>query len=55
MQEWQLDVMGSVLIKDPAAPGGVREAKLISRIDDHSRYSVIGTVVARATARACAQ
>jgi MFS family permease len=52
MQEWQLDVMGSVLIKDPAAPGGVREAKLISGIDDHSRYSVIGTVVARATARA---
>jgi Integrase core domain len=44
--------MGSVLIKDPAAPGGVREAKLISGIDDHSRYSVIGTVVARATARA---
>ena len=52
MQLWQLDVMGSVLIKDPAAPGGIREAKLISGIDDHSRYSVIGTVVARATARA---
>jgi hypothetical protein len=52
MQLWQLDVMGSVLIKDPAAPGGVREAKLISGIDDHSRYSVIGKVVPRATARA---
>jgi len=52
MQLWQLDVMGSVLIKDSSAPGGVREAKLISGIDDHSPYSVIGTVVARATARA---
>jgi transposase InsO family protein len=52
MQLWQVDVMGSVLIKDPGAPGGVREAKLISGIDDHSRYSVIGTVAPRATARA---
>jgi transposase InsO family protein len=52
MQLWQLDVMGSVLIKDFSTPGGVRETKLISGIDDHSRYSVIGTVVSRATARA---
>ncbi len=52
MQLWQLDVMGSVLIEDPSVSGGVREAKLISGIDDHSRYSVIGTVVPRATARA---
>jgi hypothetical protein len=52
MQLWQLDVMGSVFIKDPSTPGGVMEAKLISGIDDHSRYSVIGKVVSRATARA---
>jgi len=45
MQLWQLDVMGSVFIKDPCIPGGVVEAKLISGIDDHSRYSVIGKVV----------
>ena len=52
MQLWQLDIMGSVMITDPAAPGGVTEAKLISGIDDHSRYSVIGKVVPRASARA---
>src|SRR5947209_2571032 len=52
MQLWQLDIMGSVMIIDPAAPGGVTEAKLISGIDDHSRYSVIGKVVPRASARA---
>jgi transposase InsO family protein len=52
MQLWQLDVMGSVLIRDPSAAGGVVEAKLISGIDDHSRYAVIAKVVPRATARA---
>lgn len=52
MQLWQLDIMGSVMIIDPAAAGGVTEAKLISGIDDHSRYSVIAKVVPRATARA---
>src|SRR6478672_6676501 len=45
----QLDIMGSVMITDPAAPGGVTEAKLISGIDDHSRYSVIGKVVPRSS------
>jgi hypothetical protein len=52
MQLWQLDIMGSVMIIEPTPAGGVTEAKLISRIDDHSRYSVIGKVVPRATARA---
>ena len=52
MQLWQLDIMGSVMITDPTAPGGVTEAKLISGIDDHSRYSVIAKVVPRASARA---
>jgi transposase InsO family protein len=52
MQLWQLDIMGSVMIIDPTAPGGVTEAKLVSGIDDHSRYSVIGKVVPRASARA---
>ena len=40
------------MITDPTAAGGVVEAKLISGIDDHSRYSVIAKVVPRATARA---
>jgi transposase len=52
MQLWQLDIVGSVMITDPTAAGGVVEAKLISGIDDHSRYSVIAKVVPRATARA---
>jgi hypothetical protein len=53
MQLCQLDVMGSaVFIKDPSTPGGVVKAKLISGIDDHSRYLVIGKVVPRASARA---
>jgi transposase len=46
MQLWQLDVMGSVLLTDG------REAKLISGVDDHSRFCVIATVVLRATGRA---
>jgi transposase InsO family protein len=52
MQLWQVDIMGSVMITDPTAAGGVVEAKLISGIDDHSRYAVIAKVVPRATARA---
>jgi hypothetical protein len=46
MQLWQMDVMGSVRMVDGS------EAKLISGIDDHSRFAVIGVVVARATSRA---
>ncbi len=46
MQLWQLDVTGSVFLADGT------ECKLISGIDDHSRFCVIATVVRRATARA---
>src|SRR5918997_1265433 len=46
MQLWQLDVMGSVRLVDGS------EAKLISGVDDHSRYAVIAAVVARASSRA---
>lgn len=46
MQLWQMDVTGSVRMVDGS------EAKLISGIDDHSRYCVIATVVTRATGRA---
>jgi transposase InsO family protein len=52
MQLWQLDIMGSVMITDPGMVGGVREVKLISGIDDHSRYCVIAAVTARGTSRA---
>jgi transposase InsO family protein len=46
MQLWQLDVTASLFL----ASG--RECKVITGIDDHSRYCVIATVVARATGRA---
>jgi transposase InsO family protein len=46
MELWQLDVTGSVFLTDGT------EVKLISGIDDCSRYCVIATVVRRATARA---
>jgi transposase InsO family protein len=46
MQLWQLDVTASVFLADGS------ECKLISGIDDHSRFCVIATVVRRATARA---
>ena len=46
MQLWQLDVTGSVFLADGT------ELKLISGIDDHSRFCVIAAVVRRATARA---
>jgi transposase InsO family protein len=46
MQLWQLDVTGSVFLADGT------ELKLVSGIDDCSRFCVIATVVRRATARA---
>ena len=46
MQLWQLDVTGSVFLADGT------ELKLVSGIDDHSRFCVIAAVVRRATARA---
>jgi transposase InsO family protein len=46
MELWQMDVTGSVFLADGT------ELKLISGIDDHSRFCVIAAVVRRATARA---
>jgi transposase InsO family protein len=46
MQLWQLDIVGGV----PLASG--REAKLVTGIDDHSRFVVIAAVVAIPTGRA---
>ena len=46
MQLWQLDVTASLFL----ASG--RECKVITGIDDHSRYCVIATVAYRATGRA---
>ena len=45
MQLWQLDVTASAFLADGT------EVKIVTGIDDHSRYCVIATAVRRATAR----
>ena len=50
MELWQMDIVGGVPVVDPET-GQVREAKIVSGIDDHSRFVVCARVVARATAR----
>ncbi|HYE79858.1 MAG TPA: helix-turn-helix domain-containing protein, partial [bacterium] len=45
MELWQMDVMGGVQRSDGS------EAKVVTGIDDHSRFCVSARVVARATAR----
>jgi hypothetical protein len=45
MELWQMDIVGDVRLAD----GG--EAKIVSGVDDHSRFCVSAQVVARATAR----
>ena len=44
MELWQLDVVGGVRLADGS------QAKIVSGIDDHSRFVVCAQVVARATA-----
>lgn len=45
MELWQMDIVGGVCLV------GGSEAKIVSGIDDHSRFVVCARVVARATAR----
>lgn len=45
MELWQMDVMGGVRL------AGGRELKLVTGIDDHSRYCVSAMLTPRATAR----
>lgn len=45
MELWQMDIVGGVRLVDGS------EAKIVSGIDDHSRFCVSAYVVARATAR----
>lgn len=45
MELWQMDIVGGVVLVDGS------EAKIVSGIDDHSRFCVSAFVVARATAR----
>jgi transposase InsO family protein len=46
MALWQLDIVGGAWLADGT------EAKLVTGVDDHSRYCVIAQVTARATGRA---
>jgi transposase InsO family protein len=45
MELWQMDVMGRLFLSDG------RECKVVTGIDDHSRFVVCASIVARATAR----
>jgi transposase InsO family protein len=45
MQLWQMDVMGGVLLDDG------RELKVVTGIDDHSRFCVAAGLIARAISR----
>jgi transposase InsO family protein len=45
MELWQMDVMGRVFLS------GGQEVKVVTGIDDHSRFLVCAKVVVRATAR----
>nr|WP_245651395.1 IS481 family transposase [Streptosporangium amethystogenes] len=46
MELWQMDIIGGVFLADG------REVKVVTGIDDHSRYCVIAKAVVRATGRA---
>src|SRR5690242_12020977 len=46
MALWQLDIVGGAFLADGT------EAKVMTGVDDHSRYCVIASVAARATGRA---
>jgi transposase InsO family protein len=51
MQLWQLDILFGPRLVDTAT-GEVREARIVTGVDDHSRYCVLARVVERATGRA---
>ncbi|MER6590889.1 IS481 family transposase [Micromonospora purpureochromogenes] len=46
MELWQMDIVGGVMLANG------REAKVVTGVDDHSRFCVIAAVVPRATGRA---
>jgi hypothetical protein len=51
MQLWQIDIVGGLLLVDTAT-GELREGRIVTGVDDHSRHCVIARVVERATGRA---
>jgi len=46
-----MDIVGGIKLVSPVT-GELREAKVVTAVDDHSRYCVIAKVVERATGRA---
>jgi transposase InsO family protein len=51
MQLWGIDIVGGVPMVD-AVTGELWEAKVVTGVDDHSRFCVMAQVVGRATSRA---
>jgi transposase InsO family protein len=51
MQLWQMDIVGGIRLVSPLT-GELREAKVVTAVDDHSRYCVIAKLVERATGQA---
>jgi transposase InsO family protein len=51
MQLWQIDIVGGVWLVNTVT-GVLREVKVVTGVDDHSRFCVIAAVVERATGRA---
>jgi transposase InsO family protein len=51
MQLWGIDIVGGIQLVDTTT-GELREAKIVTGVDDHSRFCVLATVVERATSRA---
>ncbi|MCA5894313.1 IS481 family transposase [Isoptericola sp. NEAU-Y5] len=51
MQLWGIDIVGGIELVNPVT-GELREAKIVTGVDDHSRFCVMAQVVERATGRA---
>ncbi|WP_337796280.1 IS481 family transposase [Actinopolymorpha rutila] len=51
MQLWGIDIVGGIRLVNTTT-GELREAKIVTGVDDHSRFCVMAAVVERATARA---
>jgi transposase InsO family protein len=51
MQLWQMDIVYGPWLVDTVT-GELREARIVTGVDDHSRFCVLGRVVERATGRA---
>jgi hypothetical protein len=49
MQLWQMDVMGGVLLAEAA------ELKVVTGVDDHSRFCIAAGLVRRATSKAVSE